>query len=75
MNDQQRKLVRDPDNKMIAGVAAGVANYFGIDPTIVRVIWALTVLFGGLGIIVYLVMWIIVPEGESAAGDETGDQP
>lgn len=65
MNDQPRKLVRNTDDKIIAGVASGVADFFGIDATIVRVLWALTVLFGGLGAIVYIVMWIVVPEGSS----------
>ena len=67
MNDQPRRLERDADNKIIAGVASGVANYFNIDPTIVRVLWALTILFGGLGVIVYLIMWIVMPVGEGGS--------
>ena len=62
MTDQPRRLERNPDNKMIAGVASGVADFFGIDPTIVRVLWALTILFGGLGAIVYIILWIVMPE-------------
>jgi len=65
--DQPKRLQRDPDNKMIAGIASGVAEYFNIDPTIVRVLWALTVFFGGFGAVVYLIMWIVVPEAEPAA--------
>ncbi len=65
MNDQPRRLERNPDDKVIAGVASGVADFFGLDPTVVRVIWALTILLGGLGLIVYIILWIVVPEGES----------
>ena len=71
MNDQPRRLERDPDNKIIAGVASGVANYFGLDPTVVRVIWALTLLLGGLGVIVYLILWIVMPVG--SGGLESAD--
>ncbi len=65
MNDQPRRLERNPDDKVIAGVASGVADFFGIDRTVVRVVWALTMLLGGLGVIVYIALWIVVPEGDS----------
>ncbi len=65
MNDRPRRLQRNPDDKVIAGVASGVADFFGLDPTIVRVVWTLTILLGGLGVIVYIILWIVVPEGDS----------
>lgn len=65
MNDQPRRLQRNPNDKVIAGVASGIADFFGLDPTVVRVIWALTMLLGGLGVIVYIILWIVVPEGDS----------
>ena len=68
-----RRLERDSNNKMIAGVAAGVANYFDLDPTIVRVLWALTILAGGLGVVAYVIMWIVVPEAGTQAG--SGAEP
>lgn len=46
---------------MIAGVCGGVANYFDIDPTLVRILWVLFVLLGGSGILVYVIMWILMP--------------
>lgn len=46
---------------MIAGVCAGVANYFDVDPTLVRILWVLFVLLGGSGILVYVIMWILMP--------------
>ena len=60
----QKKLYRSTTNKTIAGVCAGLAEYFNIDPTIVRVIWALIGLTGG-GIIAYLVCALIIPEKPS----------
>ena len=60
----EKKLYRSTTNKTIAGVCAGVAEYLNIDPTIVRVIWALIGLSGG-GIIAYLVCALIIPEKPS----------
>lgn len=47
---------------MIGGVSGGIAEYFEIDPTIVRILFVLAVFFGGGGIIAYIILWIIVPE-------------
>ena len=60
----EKKLYRSTTNKTIAGVCAGLAEYLNIDPTIVRVIWALIGLTGG-GIIAYLVCALIIPEKPS----------
>jgi phage shock protein PspC (stress-responsive transcriptional regulator) len=46
---------------MVAGVCAGLAEYFDIDPTVIRVIWVLSV-FAGIGIIAYIVCWLVMPE-------------
>ena len=57
----RRVLVRARDGRMLAGVCAGVADYFGLDVTLVRVIWAVvSVITGGLGVLAYLVAWIII---------------
>lgn len=50
------------DGKMIAGVAAGIADYFEVDVNLIRVILVVTAIMGGFGLVVYLVMWILVPE-------------
>lgn len=65
MNDV-KKLVRPRTGKMLAGVCKGLADYFGIDVTIVRVLYALLTVFSVLfgGIIAYIIMMIIIPEGE-----------
>lgn len=57
-----KKLYRSRTNKMLGGVCAGLGDYFGIDPTIIRLLWALFFLMGGAGIIVYILAWIIIPE-------------
>jgi len=63
-----RRLYRNRDDRVIAGVCGGLGAYFGIDPTIVRVIAVLSIFVGGTGIIAYLIMAIIVPlEGSSTA--------
>ena len=58
----QKKLYRSRSNRMIAGVCAGVADYFNVDPTIVRLIFVLVGLAGGPGLILYIIMAIVVPE-------------
>ncbi len=61
------RLYRDTDNQIIAGVASGIAAYFGIDPLWVRLIFVVTLLFGGSGVLIYVILWIIVPAAESPA--------
>jgi phage shock protein C len=59
-----RKLVRSRDDKMLCGVAAGIAHYLDIDPTIVRLLWVLAVVVPGSNIIVvavYLLLCLLMP--------------
>jgi phage shock protein PspC (stress-responsive transcriptional regulator) len=56
------KRLKRSNDKMIAGVCGGLANYFDIDPTLVRLAFALVAIFAGTGILAYLIMWIIVPK-------------
>ncbi len=56
------KKLKRSSNAMIGGVAAGVAEYLGVDPTIVRIIWAVCVIFGGLGLWAYLICWLVMPK-------------
>lgn len=62
-NPPKKRLVRDPDDKILGGVCSGIAAYFNIDPIFIRVLVAIAVLFSGAGIILYIVFWIIMPEG------------
>jgi phage shock protein PspC (stress-responsive transcriptional regulator) len=58
------KLMRSKDDRVIAGVAGGLAQYFNLDPTLVRVAWVVAVVFGGFGFLAYVILWIVLPEGE-----------
>ena len=70
-----QRLVRTPDRK-IAGVAAGIGHYVGVDPTIVRIAFVLLTFAGGIGILLYLVCWLVMPKGEiSARADARGVDP
>ena len=57
-----RRLLRSRTDRMIGGVCGGLAQFFGIDSSALRIISALLILFGGMSICVYLIMWLIVPE-------------
>jgi phage shock protein C len=57
----EKKLYKSNQNKMIDGVCGGIAEYFGIDPTVVRLIWALFSLMGGSGILAYIIAAVIIP--------------
>ena len=56
-----RRLRRSASDKKLGGVCAGVAEYLGIDPTIVRVIWLCSVMIGGFGLFTYMLLWFILP--------------
>jgi len=56
------QLTRSETDKKIAGVAGGVAAYFGVDPTLVRVVWVIALLMGW-GFLAYLILWIVLPKG------------
>lgn len=59
---EQKKLYRSLDNRMICGVCGGIGSYFNIDPTLIRLIWVLASLFGGSGLLAYIIAAIIIPE-------------
>jgi phage shock protein PspC (stress-responsive transcriptional regulator) len=60
-----RKMFRDPTNKVLGGVASGVAAFFGTDATLIRVLFVVTALLGGFGFIIYLILWLSLPEAKS----------
>ncbi|WP_242454465.1 PspC domain-containing protein [Bailinhaonella thermotolerans] len=63
MNDSQvKQLRRTRDGRIIAGVCSGAGRYVGIDPNIIRIALAALTLFGGAGIAIYALAWLIVPE-------------
>jgi phage shock protein C len=56
------QLTRSDTDKKIAGIAGGMAAYFGIDPTLVRVLWVVALLMGW-GFLAYVILWIVLPKG------------
>jgi phage shock protein C len=56
-----KRLQRSRTEKMIGGVCGGLAEYFDIDPTIVRILWVIITALGGTGILLYIVLWVIMP--------------
>jgi len=58
----RKKLYRSKKDKMIAGVCGGIAEYFDIDSTLVRLLGVILILSGGVGILTYIIAWIIIPE-------------
>lgn len=58
----EKKLTRAREGRKIAGVCQGLALYFGIDPTVIRLLWALAVVLCGCGLIAYIIAWIVIPE-------------
>lgn len=57
-----KRLYRSRTNKQIAGVAGGLAEYFNVDPTLVRILFVLFALAGGPGLLLYIVLWLVMPE-------------
>ena len=56
-----KKLYKNSQNKMIAGVCSGIADYFNVDATVIRLLWVLFCLLGGSGILAYIIAAIIIP--------------
>lgn len=65
--DRRRKVYRDPDNKMLAGVCSGIAYYFGVDPVWIRLFFVIAFLGWGSGIILYLILYAVIPEAKTTA--------
>ena len=57
-----KRLSRTREGRVVAGVCAGIAAYFGIDPTLVRLAFAVFTIFGGAGVLIYLIAWLVIPE-------------
>jgi phage shock protein C len=64
---ETRKLYRSRSNRQVAGVCGGLAEYFNLDATLIRILFVVLAVLGGSGLVLYLAMWIIVPKEPSAA--------
>ena len=69
---QQSRLYRSETNRIIGGVCGGLGEYFSIDPTLIRIIFVILTLFGGSGILIYLILWIVIPS-ETQLGPVSSD--
>jgi len=61
-----RRLYRSETDRVVGGVAGGLGAYWGIDPLILRILFAVSTLFNGVGVVAYLIMWVFVPTREAA---------
>lgn len=72
----EKKLLRDPYNRILGGVSSGLAHFWGLDTSLIRVAWVGLTLIGGLIIpAIYLVMWIIVPKQDPYTVPENQPRP
>ena len=63
MDKMNRKLTRSTSNRMVCGVCAGVGEYFQVDPTVIRLLWAILTFCGlGSGILIYIIAAVVIPE-------------
>ncbi len=62
MEKETKKLYRSQSDRMLAGVCGGLGAYIGMDPTIIRIIFVLLVVFGGGGGLLYILLWIFIPQ-------------
>ncbi len=56
-----KRLYRSKDQRMIWGICGGIGQYFDVDPTIVRVIWVVSLFFGGFGLLAYVILRFVIP--------------
>lgn len=78
----EKRLYRSYTDKMLGGVCGGLGEYFDIDPVIIRVLFVVAVLFGGGGVLAYIILWIVIPQKpftipkmnkDDASSSETND--
>lgn len=72
---ERKKLTRSENDKMIAGVAGGLGEYLGIDSTIIRLVFVLLAFAGGNGVLIYLVLWLVMPLETLTGGYNAPIQP
>lgn len=70
----RKRLYRSREDRRISGVCGGIAEYLGIDPTVVRILWVILALAGGPGVLLYIIMAVIVPE-EPEYVQSTAEKP
>jgi len=61
----EKRLYRSRENTVIGGVCGGIAEYLDIDPTLVRLIWVISAIYGGIGVIAYIICLVVIPENKA----------
>ena len=74
MSASSKRLYRSRKNKVLGGVCGGLGEYFDIDPSLIRLIWLLVVFMGGSGVLIYIILWIVLPEGENNIKEVQNDR-
>jgi phage shock protein PspC (stress-responsive transcriptional regulator) len=74
-NEPKKRLLRSRDERVLAGVAGGLARYLDLDPTLVRAGFVVAALFGGLGIAAYLLLAVVTPNDDGSGAPAEGDRP
>ena len=69
MSDDVKKLSRSTDDRWLGGVCGGLAQYFNIDAILIRILFIILGLIGLGGVLLYVILWIIIPEQPSGAGE------
>jgi len=59
---EPKRLYRSKNDRVLGGVCGGLGSFLGLDPVIIRVLWAVSFFLGGVGLLAYLIAWIIIPE-------------
>jgi len=62
---EPKRLFRSKNDRVLGGVCGGLGSFLGIDPVIIRVLWAISFFVGGLGLLAYIIAWIIIPEEQA----------
>lgn len=73
MAEETKKLYRSKDDCWVAGVCGGIGRYFNLDPTLIRALFVIFTLFGGSGILLYLILWLIIPEEPGEMAEKAGE--
>lgn len=72
MHEPSSRLTRSTNDRFIAGVCSGLARYLGIDPILVRLAFLLLIPASGLGLLIYIILWLLMPEEGAADNSPTG---
>jgi phage shock protein PspC (stress-responsive transcriptional regulator) len=71
---ENKKLYRSQDDRIFGGVAGGLAEYFEIDSLITRLLWVLLIFSGGIGLLLYIIAWVLIPNDPKGNGKTAGEE-